>query len=263
MKLTAEMVEVANGRAEWHFQSHRRYGNGIRNRGKQDPEFCMSVSAAPSDITMDMMRRELYSAVVSDALDALGFPRQSPRLPLLRYAGEGLLVGRCKTTLWTDMAHVDPQPYELELRAVDSCQPDDVLIAAAGGSMRSGIWGELLTTAAKNTGCIGAVVDGAVRDVAKIRRIGFNLLARGTCVYDSQNRQRVVDLDVAVEIDSVAFHPGDLVFADEDGVVVVPRKVEREAIQRAWRKVHEENITRDAIKAGLKSAEAYAKYGVL
>ena len=223
----------------------------------------MSGQAPPAEITLEIMRRELYSAVVSDALDGLGLPHQSPRLPLLRYTGQGLLVGRCKTTLWTDMAHVDPQPYDLELRAVDSCQPDDVLIAAAGGSMRSGIWGELLTTAAKNTGCIGAIVDGAIRDVSKIRRMNFPVFARGTCVYDSQNRQRVVDLDVSVELDGVRFQPGDLVFADDDGIVVVPRSIEREAIQKAWQKVHAENITRDSIKAGMKAGDAYAKYGVL
>lgn len=221
------------------------------------------AAAVPVEITLEMMRRELYSAVVSDALDGLGFPHQSPRVLLPRYTGDGLLVGRCKTTLWADMAHVDPQPYELELIAVDGCQPDSVLIAAAGGSMRSGIWGELLTTAAKNTGCIGAIIDGAIRDVAKIRKIGFNVFARGTCVYDSQNRQRVIDVDTTVEIDGVKFSSGDLVFADEDGVVVVPQQVEQEAIQRAWQKVHDENITRDAIKGGMKATEAYAKYGVL
>ena len=221
------------------------------------------MPAVPAEITLDMMRRELYAAVVCDALDACGFPRQSPRVPLGRYAGTGLLVGRCKTTLWADMAHLDPRPYELELQAVDSCRPDDVLIAAAGGSLRSGIWGELLTTAAKNRGCLGAIVDGAVRDVTKIQNIGFELFARGTCLYDSQNRQRVIDVDVAVEIDGVAFRPGELVFADADGVVVVPLAAEREVIARAWQKVHDENITRDAIKGGMLAAAAFAKYGVL
>jgi regulator of RNase E activity RraA len=91
----------------------------------------------------------------------------------------------------------------------------------------------------------------------------FPVFARGTCVYDSQNRQRVVDLDVVVEIDGVAFRPGDLVFADEDGVVAVPQEIEREAVAAAWNKVHAENVTRDAIKAGMKAAAAYDKYGVL
>jgi regulator of RNase E activity RraA len=215
------------------------------------------------DITLGMMRESLYSAVVSDALDALGYTHQSPRVSLRPFTTDKLLVGRCKTTLWVTMYHTDPRPYELELQAVDSCRPDDVLIAAAGGSTHSGVWGELLSTAARNRGCVGAIVDGAIRDIAKMRAMAFPVFARGACVYDSQNRQRVVDLDVVVEIEGVKFAPGDLVFADEDGVVVVPQSVEKQAIAAAWKKVHDENVTRDAIKAGMKAAEAYQKYGVL
>ena len=106
-------------------------------------------------------------------------------------------------------------------------------------------------------------MDGAVRDVKKMREMGFPVFARGTSVYDSQNRQRVIDLDVPVEIAGVRFCPGDLVFADLDGVVVVPQQVEGEAVRRAWDKVHAENRTRDAIRGGMKATEAYAKYGIL
>ena len=215
-------------------------------------------------ITLPQMRESLYTAVVCDALDALGYTNQSPRIQFRRTSGDvKTLVGRCKTTLWADMAHVDPKPYELELIAVDSCKSDDVIIAAAAGSMRSGIWGELLSTAARNSGCIGAIIDGAVRDTAKMNAMNFATFARGTCIYDSQNRQRVIDIDVPVQIDAVEFEPGALVLADDDGVVVVPRKVEAEAIQRAWDKVHAENVTRDAIKNGKKATEAWKKYGVL
>ena len=223
----------------------------------------MSTKAAPAEITIEMMRESLYSAVVADALDSLGYKNSSPRTQLKPMTGQGMLVGRCRTSLWVDMFHEDPSPYELELIAVDGCQPDDVLIAAAHGSTRSGIWGELLSTAARNGGCVGAIVHGMVRDVKKMSDMGFNVYAAGTCVYDSQNRQRVVDVDIPVEIDGVVFSPGDLVFADLDGVVVVPQAVEKEAIKRAWEKVHAENITRDAIKGGMKAVAAYEKYGVL
>jgi 4-hydroxy-4-methyl-2-oxoglutarate aldolase len=215
------------------------------------------------DITLPMMRKSLYSAVMSDALDAMGYPRQSPRVAMPPITGISMLIGRCRTTLWADMAHHDPRPYELELQAVDSCRPDDVLICAAGGSMNSGIWGELLSTAARNSGCIGAIVDGAVRDIAKMTAMQFAVFARGACVYDSLNRQRVIDVDVPVHIGGILFSPGDLVIADHDGVVVVPQVVERDAVKRAWEKVHAENVTRDAIKDGMKAVAAYEKYGVL
>ena len=210
------------------------------------------------------MRQHLYAAVVADALDQLDYRHQSPRVPWTSLTAPGaVLIGRCKTTLWTDMSHTDPRPYELELKAVDECRPDEVIIAAASGSMRSGIWGELLTTAAVNSGCAGAIVDGAIRDVSKIAAMPFPVFARGTCVYDSLNRQRVIDIDVPVEIDGVTFSPGDLVIADRDGVVVVPQAVEADVLRLAWAKVEGENTVRDAIRQGMKAGEVFRKYGVL
>ena len=217
----------------------------------------------PTEITLPMMRQSFTSAVVSDALDAEGYPRQSPRVPLKPLTVNTVLVGRCRTTLWAEMAHPDPRPYDLELRAVDSCRTDDVIIAAANGSLRSGVWGELLSTAARNGGCVGVIVDGGVRDVRQMRAMGFPCFARATIVYDSRDRQRVIDLDVPVEIDGVRFNSGDLVIADEDGVVVVPRAVETSVVRRAWDKVHAENRVRDAIKGGMKATTAFDTFGVL
>ncbi len=214
--------------------------------------------------TLEHLRSQLYSAVVADALDQLGYRHQSPRVSIPpQTCGQAVLLGRCKTTLWADMNHVDPKPYELELKAVDECQPNDVLIAAAAGSMRSGIWGELLTTAAKNTGCVGAIIDGAIRDVQKIEAMNFPVYARGRCVYDSLNRQRVIDIDVPVEIDGVTFAPGDLVIADSDGIVVIPQAAEAETLRLAVAKVEGENTVRDAIRQGLPATAAFKKFGIL
>jgi regulator of RNase E activity RraA len=222
------------------------------------------MSEAPGTITLDMMRQSLTAAVVSDALDGLGHRRHAPAIPLRPMTvPDRVLVGRCRTTLWADMAHTDPQPYALELQAVDACQPDDVLICAANGSNRSGIWGELLSTAARNRGCVGALVDGMVRDVRQMSKMGFAVWALGTNLLDSLHRQRVIDVDVPVEIGGIEVHSGDLVIADVDGVVIVPQSLEADAIQRAWEKVHAENVTREAIRAGMLASEAYRKYGVL
>lgn len=217
-----------------------------------------------SVITLEMLRQSLTVPLLCDALDAAGYRHQSPRVAIVPVTtGGAILVGRCKTTLWADMAHADPEPYKLELAAVDSCHPDDVLIAAAGGSMRSGIWGELLSTAARNAGCAGVIVDGAVRDVAQMTAMSFPVFARGMCPYDSRDRQRVIDYDVSVEIDGVLIHPGDLVAADRDGIVFVPQAVEISVVRAAWEKVHAENQVRDAIRGGMSATTAFATFGVL
>lgn len=218
---------------------------------------------APAKITLAMMRDALYVAVVSDALDGLGLREQCLRADLRPFGAGGILVGRCRTTLWEDVERPVPRPYELELRAVDACRPDDVLIAACGGSLRSAVWGELLSTAARNGGCVGAIVDGATRDVAAITRMGFPVFARGTLPYDSANRQRVVEVDVTVKIGGVSLRPGELVLADLDGIVIVPKEAEEQAIRAAWRKAHAENRVRDAIRTGMKAGEAYDTFGVL
>jgi len=214
-------------------------------------------------ITLPQMRERLFSAVVCDALDKLGLKNQSPRVPIRPLTTSGVLIGRCKTTLWAEMAHVDEQPYELELKAVDTCRPDDVLIAAAGGSCKSGLWGELLSTAARRSGCVGTIVDGAVRDVVKMTAMGFPVFARGTSPYDSRDRNRVIDIDVPIEIGGVLFSPGDLIIADADGIVVVPQAVEADAVNAAWEKVNAENVVRDAIAGGMSATDAFKKYGVL
>ena len=216
-----------------------------------------------SPITLPQIRERLYVAVIADVLDALGLRHQAGSGALAPQTSDRLLAGRAKTTLWVDMYHCDPQPYALELRAVDTVGQDEVLVAAAGGSMRSGIWGELLTTAARNRGCVGALIDGAVRDVTAMRRMDFPVYARGRSPYDSKDRQRVVDLDVPVEVQGIAVQPGDIVVADADGFVVIPRQVEGEALQRAWEKVHAENEVRQAIRDGMLAQEAFDRYGVL
>ena len=147
--------------------------------------------------------------------------------------------------------------------AVNVVERENALIAAAGVSRRSGLWGELLTTDAKNRGLTGAIVDGAIRDVDKIAPTGFHVFAKGRCLYDSLNRQRVIDLDVPVEIDGVVFAPGDLVFADSDGIVVVPKQVEAQVLRLALEKVHGENKVRDAIRGGMSAIGAFEKFGIL
>ena len=211
----------------------------------------------------EKLKSGLYSAVISDALDSLGYRNQSPGLSFNAYTGIQTIVGRCKTTLWADVYDIDEDPYKLELQAVDSCLPGDILVCAAGGSVRSGIWGELLSTAAFNRGCSGVIVHGAVRDIRKMTEMGFPVFATNKSPYDSLNRQRIIDVDVQVQIDGVVFNSGDLVFADEDGIVVVPAAVEEKVVARAFDKVGAENISRDAIRSGMKAGEVYLKYGIL
>jgi regulator of RNase E activity RraA len=205
---------------------------------------------------------ELSVAPVLDALDAEGFRRQAlPNIPPRTVPR--VTVGRAKPLLWVDFAHDDPDTYALELAAVDSIARHDLVVCATANSGRSGIWGELLTTAALQRGAAGIVTDGAVRDLAQMEAMGFPVFARHLSPYDSMNRQKVVAYDVPVEIEGVVVAPGDIVIADRDGIAVVPQSAEAAVLKLALEKARAEDGFRDAVKGGMSLTEAYARFKVL
>lgn len=205
----------------------------------------------------------LNTALVLDVLDSLGFRRQALLPGIVPRTTQAVAIGSARTLLWMDFAHDDKATYELELKAVDSMRADEFVICATGNSARSGIWGELLTTAALQRGAAGVVTDGGVRDVSQISALNFPVFSRYLSPYDSFNRQKVVAFDIRVEIDGVTIEPGDIIVADQDGVAVVPSRLASQTLQDALAKGGKEDKFRDAVKSGSSLFEAYERYQVL
>lgn len=224
----------------------------------------MSLPQFPDDAEfLEWAARNLYTAVLSDACDAAGH-RDRALGPDIRPLDESrVLVGRAKTVVWAPMFHVPDRPYDREIAAVDSLRPGEVFVMSVGRSREIVPWGELLSTAAVARGGRGAVLDGLVRDTPRIISMGLPVFCTGRRPYDSCGRGIVVGYDVPIAIDGVSVSPGDLVFGDADGVVVIPRTVEAEVLERAWTKIAGENTTRDALRAGMALGEVYRIHGVL
>ena len=211
----------------------------------------------------DMMAQRLYAAVISDALDAAGYREQALHHTLRPLHPETIVVGRAMPVLCVDVYELPDAPYQQEIAAVDSLKPDDVLVCSTNGSTRICFWGELLSTAAQARGARGAIIDGFIRDARQILAMGFPVFATGFSPVDSNGRGEVIAYNVPITCGGVTVHPGDIVFGDIDGVVVIPQAVETAVIQAALEKVSGENRTRDALRAGATLAEVYAKYGIL
>jgi regulator of RNase E activity RraA len=210
-------------------------------------------------------RERLYSAVLSDVLDELGYRHQvlPPRIRPLD--DQLILAGRARTGLYRDVYHVarGHNPYELEIALIDDLKPGEVAVLACGASGRIAPWGELLTTACLARGAAGCVTDGLVRDVRAIRALRFPVFHGGIGPLDSKGRGEVSAIDVPVECGGVTINPGDLVFGDADGVLAVPQPVARQALQQALAKVEGENRTREELQQGTLLGEVFKKYGVL
>ncbi|HEV2517356.1 MAG TPA: RraA family protein [Devosia sp.] len=226
----------------------------------------MNTARPSTDPVVHLMRESFFSALISDVLDELGYRNQA--LPSrIRPLDETLkLVGRARTMIYADIYQQpgpDENPHAGEIRLIDSLQVDDVVVCACGTSGRIAPWGGLLSTASKVRGAAGALMDGLVRDIAEIRGLSFPVFHGGIGPLDSKGRARVIDTDVTVECAGVSITPGDIIFGDGDGVVVVPRLIEAQVVAAATERLKGENKTKAALLAGRSLAEVYAEFGVL
>jgi 4-hydroxy-4-methyl-2-oxoglutarate aldolase len=213
------------------------------------------------------VQEHLYVAAVCDILDALGYREQAmhhrlrPLLPDIERCG---FVGRARTVHWMDTEYiVEDDPYGVEIEVIDSLRPGDVVVHSTDYAGTNAPWGELMSTVAKHNGAVGCICDSQIRDCVKIIQMGFPVYYAGIRPLDSMGRGRVVEYDVPIRCGDVVVHPGELVFADYDGIVVVPREVEAEVLRLAQEKVGDESQSRAELLAGKTLREVYDKYGVL
>ncbi len=218
-----------------------------------------------TDTSIEDIRSTLFTSVLSDCLDQAGCRNQA--LPSrIRPLDESLvMVGRARTAAFMEVYHVEPgeNPYALEIALIDSLAVGEIPVFACSNPGRVAPWGELLTTAAKVRGSTGALMDGCVRDVKAIRAMNYPVFHGGIAPLDSKGRGRIMALDVPIECGGVAVTPGDLVFGDADGVVVVPRAIEDQVLALAFEKVSGERNTLRDLQAGHKLADVFKRYGIL
>jgi 4-hydroxy-4-methyl-2-oxoglutarate aldolase len=204
---------------------------------------------------------KLYTPVVADVLDKLGFRSQAMHARIRPLWPEAKAAGFALTVQTVPAREIAPaHPYAGELAAVDSLKADDVLVVSESAWS---FWGELLSTAANFRKCRGVVLDGPTRDSPAIRKMGFPVFHVGFHPADSLGRLDVVAHNIPIECGGVLVYPGDLVLADHDGVVVVPNAAAEEALRLAEEKVSGENLVRKALAEGMPTTEAFKKYGIL
>jgi 4-hydroxy-4-methyl-2-oxoglutarate aldolase len=211
----------------------------------------------------DLMAQKLAASVISDILDALGFRDQVMRATIGPLYPEALVVGRAMPVLYAEVFEVPEKPYQMEMEVVDSLKPDDVLVAYAPTTSKAALWGGLLSTAAKARGARGVVIEGMTRDVQQIRSLMFPVFASGISPLDSKGRLRVFAYRCAIECGGVLVEPGDIIFGDGDGVVVIPQDVAVETVNEALKKLEAEHRTAEELKTGALLRDVYPKYGVL
>ena len=218
-----------------------------------------------------LMRTRLFPAVVGDILDTMGLLHQflSPGIRPLR--SDMVIAGRAMPVLETicfaasepnGQLPISRQPFGLLFQALDDLKEHEVYVAT-GCAPQFALWGGLMTTRAMHLKAAGAVLDGYSRDTPEVLDSGLPVFSYGGYAQDQGPRGKVVDYRVPVEINGVRIAPGDIVFGDLDGVLIIPRHAEEEAIRRALEKASTENKVRDAIQKGMSTVDAFKTFGVM
>jgi 4-hydroxy-4-methyl-2-oxoglutarate aldolase len=224
----------------------------------------MSDAGRPAPAVLDRMEADLSSAVVSDALDRIGLRHQvmdaavRPMVP-----GTRPFAGIAATLSFGPVFDVPAEPYENQIAAIDALAPDSAVVLATGGLEGCAFWGELFSNAAIGRGARGVVMDGYHRDSAKIAEVGFPVFSMGSLPIDIAGRARVIDSACPVECGGVRVEVGDVVFADVDGVVVIPAGVVERVLQTAFEKAGSETSAREDLRRGMLLSEIWERHRVL
>lgn len=222
-----------------------------------------------------MIREKLYTPVVGDILDQMGYNHQflpSSIRPLTALVPPAMVepfqpdfrnkvVGWACTILENDVFSMPKKPFGYLTEALDQLRPNEIYVAT--GAHNSALWGELLTATSRTRGALGAVIDGPTRDTPQVLEQNFPVFCTGCWAQDSSIRTYVCDFRCPIEIGQVTIHDGDLVFGDVDGVLVVPRAIVEEVIEKALEKAAGEKLVRKAIEGGMSATDAFAYFGIL
>lgn len=219
----------------------------------------------------ELIRKELYTAVVGDIMDKMGLQQQFLPPQIRPLKEEMFIVGRAMTVLEADcFEELSPnsqnplmnKPFGLMLEALDDIKLGEVYICS-GSSPSYALVGELMMTRVKMCGGAGAVVNGYTRDTNGIYEVGLPVFGYGPYAQDQAPRGKVIDFRVPIEMNGVRINPGDMIIGDIDGVCVVPQEAESEVFIRALEKARGERMVLKAIQEGMSAVEAWNKYGIM
>lgn len=205
----------------------------------------------------------LSSALLADVLDTLGHRHSALPITIRPLKPDWKICGPAATLSAVTVAAEPARPYAIEMECIDGLKTGQVLVATTNGDTGSALWGELLSTACRARGAAGVVLDGLTRDTTKILDMNYPVFASGFCPLDSKGRLDCIAHGVPIRVGACVIRPGDPIFGDIDGVVVVPAELAERAFSLAMEKARGENKVRDELARGRPLREVFAEYGIL
>ena len=219
------------------------------------------LNAAPSDAPILQGFRTTEVASVADAMEQL-YGQRGHMSHDMRPIFTTKFAGPAVTVLMKKEEHKDgPAASQGMLDAIDNAPAGSVYVIVMPDGLDVAAIGGLMATGMRSRGMVGAVVDGGVRDLPQLKRIQFPVFGRSIVPSTSINHYRFAGVNVPVTCAGVRVHPGDIITADEDGVVAVPRAKAAEVLKKAQENDDTEHRMYPFIEKFHSIKEAVAKFG--
>lgn len=213
--------------------------------------------------TLEEIKSDLYSGVVSDVLDEMGYRDQATLGDIAPLMEDTVIFGPAFTSIGTQVYSMPESPLTAQCKVVDQLKEGEIYVLVTRGEYTCAVFGEIFGNGVLQRGCSGVLLDGLIRDSKELKEMKFPIFFKGRNPRTSKGRCEINECQIPVDFQGVTINPGDYIYADSDGIIIIPQDIIEEVIEKSYEVVERENVTRSRILKGETMAEVYATGGAV
>ena len=212
---------------------------------------------------LNEVKHSLYSGILCDVLDGLGYRDQAISNAISGLTEDTVIFGPAFTSIGTQVYSMPENPLIAQTRVVDQLGEGEIYVLVTRGEYNCAVFGELFATAVKQRKGAGVLLDAYARDIKALKEMDFPLFYRGKNPKTSKGRCEINECQIPVVMDGVTINPGDYIFGDVDGVVIIPKDLIDEVLDRAFALIKDEDRVRDGLLNGDSLEKVYTEIGAI
>lgn len=212
---------------------------------------------------LNEVKNSLYSGILCDVLDGLGYRNQALSNGIFGLTDDTVIFGPAFTSIGTQVYSMPENPLIAQTRVVDQLGEGEIYVLVTRGEYNCAVFGELFATAVRQRKGAGVLLDAYARDIKELKKMDFPLFYRGKNPKTSKGRCEINECQIPVTMDGVTINPGDFIFGDIDGVVVIPKDLIDQVLDRAFALIQDENRVRDGLLNGDSLEKVYTEIGAI
>lgn len=211
----------------------------------------------------EYLKKTLYTGIISDVLDQHGYKNQAIGGEIFPLMENQVIFGPAFTSIGTEVYSMPESPLTAQCKVVDQLGEGEIYVLVTRGNYNCAVFGELFATAVRARKGAGVLLDGWARDIKALKEMEFPLSYRGNNPRTSKGRCEINECQIPVTMEGVMIHPGDIIFGDVDGIVIIPKDIAEDVLRESLETIEKENRVRGMLGSGISLQQAYSEVGAI